>query len=185
MTEIARLKPKDIVFVFIDLQKKLLDAIDNHEKLVAANILLLEAAKILQLPYVVTTQYKKGLGALWSSFAGNVQQEAIDKLTFSCLQDPSVQDRLSQIQKPWVVLSGIETHICVLQTCMDLLSAGRKVAVVSDAVAARSERDHEFGLRRMEASGALLVTNEMLIYELIGRSDSEAFKKILPLIKNS
>lgn len=185
MTQIVRLNPKDIIFVFIDLQKKLLDAMDNGEKVVAANLVLLEVAKILELPYVVTTQYKKGLGELWNTFAAQVVGEPLDKTTFSCLQDSAVQDRLETIQKPWVVLSGIETHICVMQTCLDLLSAGRKVAIVTDAVAARRERDHELGLRRMEKSGALLTTTEMLIYEIIGRSDSEAFKKILPLIKNS
>ncbi|HJZ11657.1 MAG TPA: isochorismatase family protein [Acidobacteriota bacterium] len=185
MTEIARLKVNDIIFVFIDLQKKLLDAIDNRERVVASNILLLEAAKVLNVPYIVTTQYKKGLGELWSSFAGHIADPALDKTTFSCLQNSSVQNQLNQMQKPWVVLSGIETHICVLQTCLDLLSAGRNVAVVTDAVAARHMDDHQLGLRRMEKSGALLVTKEMLIYEILGRSDAEAFKKLLPLIKNS
>ena len=185
MTEIARLKANDIIFVFIDLQKKLLDAIDNQEKVVASNILLLETAKALDLPYIVTTQYKKGLGELWSSFAEHVAERAFDKTTFSCLQNNSVKNQLNLLQKSWVVLSGIETHICVLQTCLDLLSNGRRVAVVTDAVAARHESDHELGLRRMEKSGALLVTKEMLIYEILGRSDDEAFKKLLPLIKSA
>jgi nicotinamidase-related amidase len=82
-----------------------------------------------------------------------------------------------------VVVTGVETHICVLQTALDLMAQGRNVAVVTDSVAARKEEDHQRGLNRMEKSGAIMVTKEMLIYELLERSDVPEFKKILPLIK--
>jgi nicotinamidase-related amidase len=81
------------------------------------------------------------------------------------------------------VVSGVETHICVLQTVLDLLQTGYRVAVVADAIGARSSLDHQWGLHRMEHSGAMVVTAEMVIYELLRQSDSENFKKILLLIK--
>lgn len=184
MTEIPRLKSENIVFIFIDLQKKLLDAIPQSSDLVSGNIVLLEAARILGVPYTVTTQYRKGLGELDEAFARYVSVPVFDKTSFSCGADSSIRSHLDQFQREWAVVSGIETHICVLQTSLDLLRNGKKVAVVADAVGARHHNDHQAGLTRMEQSGALMVTREMLLYELLGRSDSENFKRILPLIKS-
>jgi nicotinamidase-related amidase len=107
----------------------------------------------------------------------------IDKATFSCTLDPAFAEELEKFPGQTVVVAGVETHICVLQTTLDLMERGRNVAVVTDSVAARKEEDHHRGLNRMEKSGAIMVTKEMLIYELLQRSDVPEFKKILPLIK--
>jgi nicotinamidase-related amidase len=107
----------------------------------------------------------------------------LDKISFSCMGDQTIAQELEKSGKRSLVISGIVTHICVLLNCLDLLEKGFQVFVVADAVSARNETNHEFGLKRMESAGALLVTAEMVIYELLGRSDSDAFKKILPLIK--
>src|SRR5574341_870442 len=183
MDKSGRLQPERIAFVFIDLQQKLLDKIENSERLLARNLLLLYAAQVLEVSYLVTSQYRRGLGNLAAGFAERVS-EVIDKICFSCVRDGDFQRRMEQLRKEWIVLSGVETHICVLQTALDLLDQGYRVAVVSDAVGARGAENHQRGLARMENSGAMIVTTEMLIYELLGRSDTENFKKILPLIKN-
>lgn len=183
MTNIPRLSAEDIIFVFIDLQQSLLDRIVDAKKIEARNIMLIEAAKVLKIPSIVTTQYRKGLGELAQEFANRVEGQVLDKTSFSCAGDPAFADLLSKHKNRWVAIGGIETHICVTQTALDLMRAGRQVAVVADAVGARGAQDHALGLERMEKSGALPVTAEMLIYELIGRSDRPEFKQILPLVK--
>ena len=157
--------------------------ISNAAHLISRNDLLLQAANLLELPYLTTTQYRKGLGEIVSPLSSTAKTSPLDKTTFSCIGDVAITKHLQQSVRNSVVISGIETHICVLQTALDLLAAGYQVTVVADAVGARSSLDHDLGLKRMETAGALPVTSEMLIYELLGRSDSEKFKKILPLIK--
>jgi nicotinamidase-related amidase len=183
MPDVPHLKADNILFVFIDLQHRLLRNISNGESIIDRNLMLLEAAILMDVPYVVTTQYRKGLGELTPRLAEKIPS-VIDKTCFSCVGEPLFGRRFKSLQKDWTVISGVETHICVMQTTLDLLSEGYHVAVVSDAVAARGQENHSRGLRRMENSGALIVTTEMLIYELLGRSDSENFKKLLPLIKH-
>jgi nicotinamidase-related amidase len=184
MLKLPRLEPSNILFVCIDLQRKLLDAIPDVRGVLEANVVLLKTARILGIPSIVTTQYKKGLGELAGEIAELAGSNVLDKTAFSCGGDPQFQSEMERQERDWFVLSGVETHICVLQTALDLMRAGKNVAVVADAVAARRSRDHELGLNRMQSSGALIVTKEMLVYELLGRSDVPAFKQILPLIKN-
>jgi nicotinamidase-related amidase len=183
MTNIPKLQRDNIIFVLIDLQTKLLAKIQQASRIVNSNILLLEAANALNCLVIATTQYRKGLGNVVDQVASLVGEETIDKMSFSCVVSPAFQERLKNSSRDWVVVSGIETHICVLQTSLDLLREGYQVAVVTDAVGARAEEDHLRGLQRLEKSGALLVTTEMLIYELLGQSGTESFQKVLPLIK--
>lgn len=183
MTNIPRLTRDNILFVFIDLQEKLLMKIPDVQRLLSRNELLIAAANVLGLPYMLTSQYRKGLGEIAESLRNKINVPVLDKISFSCVGDENVAKELGKSGKRSVVISGVETHICVLQTCLDLLAKDFQVSVVADAVGARTETDHELGLKRMESAGALLVTAEMLIYELLGRSDSDLFKKILPLIK--
>jgi nicotinamidase-related amidase len=183
MTRIQRLKSNDILFIFIDLQKKLLNEINAAKKIVDNSRALLEVAELLGIPIIVTSQYQKGLGDLEEGIAEKVHGHVIDKTTFSCTLDPAFTEALEKYPGRSIVVTGVETHICVLQTALDLMERGRNVAVVTDSVAARKEEDHQRGLNRMEKSGAIMVTKEMLIYELLERSDVPEFKKILPLIK--
>ena len=184
MSDISRLSTDNILFLFIDLQQKLLDKIARAGQAVEGSVLLLEAARVLGIPAVVTTQYRKGLGDLAPEIQGRAQGSVLDKTSFSCGADDAIRAEMDRHNRDWVAIAGVETHICVMQTALDLLRSGRRVAVVADAVAARGDRDHDLGLRRMEAAGALLVTKEMLVYELLGRAGTPAFKQILPLIKS-
>lgn len=183
MTKIPRLKSNDILFIFIDLQKKLLNEIDAAKKIVDNNRALLEVAALLAIPIIVTSQYRIGLGDLEEEIAEKIPGKVIDKTSFSCTLDSGFTQELERYPARSVVVTGVETHICVLQTVLDLMEQGRNVAVVTDSVAARKDEDHQRGLNRMEKSGAIMVTKEMLIYELLERSDVPEFKKILPLIK--
>ena len=183
MTNIPRLNRDNILFVFIDLQEKLLMKIPDVQRLLSRNELLIGAANVLGLPYMLTSQYRKGLGEIAETLRDKIKVPVLDKTSFSCAADETIAKELEKTGRRSLVISGVETHICVLQTCLDLLAKGFQVSVVADAVGARAEMDHELGLQRMESAGALPVTAEMVIYELLGRSDTDAFKKLLPLIK--
>ena len=157
--------------------------IPDVQRLLSRNELLIAAANVLGLPYMLTSQYRKGLGEIAGSLRDKIKVPVLDKTSFSCMGNETVANEVDKSGRRSLVISGVETHICVLQTCLDLLAKGFQVSIVADAVGARNATDHELGLKRMESAGALPVTAEMVIYELLGRSDSDAFKKILPLIK--
>jgi nicotinamidase-related amidase len=179
------LRPERAVVVAVDLQDKLLPAIADHDRVVRNTVLILRLAEVLDIPVVLTTQYRKGLGDI----AGEVRAaapagEPLDKTTFGCFLDEGFVRRLKALGgRDQLVVTGVESHICVAQTVMGALEMGYEAHVVSDAVGSRSEANREIGLRRMERAGALISSAEMCVYELLGRSDTAAFKKMLPHLK--
>jgi nicotinamidase-related amidase len=180
----SRLVTTDVVLLVIDMQEKLLKAIHQAERAVSASRLLLRAAEILPFPALLTTQYKKGLGVIHSELAGLAGTgEPIDKMTFSCLASPEFSAALSATGRKTLLICGVETHICVLQTALDAIAAGYAVHIVSDATSSRDPRSIELGLRRMEREGAVISSTEMAIYELLGASGTPAFKSLLPYFK--
>ena len=137
------------------------------------------------LPILASTQYLKGLGPYLPSLEALVADvPQFDKVTFSAAADPATVSHLNSLKPALktVVLVGVETHICVYQTAMDLIDSGFSVYVVKDAVSARNLSDHEVGLARMQNMGAAVGSTEMLIYELLGRAGTSQFKEILPFI---
>jgi Isochorismatase family len=151
-------RPQEYSVLFIDLQEKLLTRIPNAQTILRRNQLLLEAANLLRLPYMLTCQYRKGLGEISEALTSKTTEVPSEKTSFSCLRDAEIENKLEQFDRKDVVLSGIETHICVLQTTLDLLAKGYHVSVVADAVAARNQVDHTLGLKRMERAGASILT---------------------------
>jgi nicotinamidase-related amidase len=180
----SRLLTTDVVLVIVDMQENLLKAIHHAERAVSASRLLLRAAEVLSFPTLLTTQYRKGLGAIHADIAGLAGTEGpIDKLTFSCLRSPEFCAALSATGRKTLLVCGVETHICVLQTALDAIGAGHAVHIVSDATSSRDPRNIELGLRRMEREGAVISSTEMAIYELLGASGTPAFKSLLPYFK--
>lgn len=181
------LRPERAVIVAIDLQEKLLPAIADRQKVVTNTVLILRLAEVLGIPVVLTTQYRKGLGetvAEVSAAAPGVTP--LDKTTFGCFLDDAFLRRLSELgSRDQLVVAGVESHICVAQTVLGALEKSYAVHVLSDAIGSRTEANREVGLRRMERAGALVSSAEMCVYELLGRSDTAAFKKILPHLKGS
>jgi nicotinamidase-related amidase len=179
------LRPDRAVLVLVDLQERLMPAIVGRERIVRNSVLLLRLARILDLPVVLTTQYRKGLGEIVPEVregAGGV--EPLDKVSFGCFQSEPFLSRLSALSgRDQLLLGGVESHICVAQTVLGALEKGYEVHLASDAVGSRTEENSRVGLSRMERAGALLSSAEMAIYELLGRSDGEAFKKMLPYLK--
>jgi nicotinamidase-related amidase len=179
------LDPKRAALVVVDLQERLLPVIDGRERVVRNSLLLMRLAEILKLPVVLTSQYKKGLGEIVPEVrAAAPGVEPLDKVAFGCFGDPGFQERLGTLGgRDQLVVTGIEGHICVCQTVLGALEKGYEVHVAGDAVGSRTPENYRVGLARMEREGALLSSAEMAIYELLGRSDGDAFKKMLPHLK--
>ncbi len=179
------LHPLRAALVVVDLQGKLLPVIEGRERVVRNSLLLLRLAEVLKLPVILTSQYKRGLGEIVPEVrAAAPGIEPLDKVTFGCFGDEGFQGKLRTLPgRDQLVVTGIEGHICVCQTVLGALEKGYDVHVATDAVGSRTDANYRIGLARMERAGALLSSAEMAIYELLGRSDGEAFKKMLPHLK--
>ncbi len=175
----ALLDPKTTTLVVIDLQEKLLPAIWEKERMLGNVTKLLQLARILGLRVVPTTQYSRGLGPTAPQIFGLLNREPIDKTSFGCFGDPQITAELTGT----LLVAGIEAHICVCQTVLGALDAGLPVHVAADATSSRTAANLEIGLERMRAAGAVISSTEMAIYELLGRSDREEFKRMLPYLR--
>ena len=185
--EVARqlLHPQQCALVVVDIQEKLLPPIHENERLVRNSQLLIRAAKILSLPVIVTTQYSKGLGQTVAEIASLLPDVTpLDKLEFGCFGNGQFCSTVANLNgRNTLLLCGMETHICVLQTALGALAQGHRVHVAADAVGSRSELNWKLGLERMRDAGAVISSTEMMIYELLGKSGTPAFKEMLQYIK--
>ncbi len=187
-SEIARrpLEAEQCTLVVIDVQEKLLPPIFQKEELVRNAQLLIRAARILKIPTLVSTQYAKGLGNTVPEIASLLLGvDAVEKTVFSCFGSEvfcSVLNRLPG-QRDTLLLCGMESHVCVMQTALAALGKGYLVHVASDAVGSRTKWNWKIGLDRMRAAGAVISSTEMMIYELMRVSSSGAFKELLPHLK--
>jgi len=185
MGQEPRIFKESTAFVVVDFQEALMKAMEPALKEKAVNNLriLCEAMSILNVPIVVTEQYPKGLGRTIPEVKEKIQQTPIEKIVFSCCQDEKFMSAIDALKKKATILTGVETHVCVLQTCLDLLAKGYAVHVVSNAVASRTADDWSIALRLMEKAGAWITTSEIILFQLLGRAGTEEFKKISRLVK--
>ncbi len=187
-SEIARrpLDAKECALVVVDIQQKLLPPIFNNEALVRNSQLLIRLANILEIPVLVTTQYAKGLGDTVPEIASLLPQTAaIDKLEFSCFGKDQFCSAVKSLpgNRTTMLLCGMEAHICVMQTALGALAQGYLVHVASDAVGSRAESNWRVGLDRMRDAGAVISSTEMMMYELLRKSGTPAFKELLQYLK--
>lgn len=171
--------------VVIDLQEKLVPAIDGADDVLANAHKLLELAKVLNLPTHLTTQYSKGLGPTVPEIAAATSVAPLDKVCFSCFGHAPFLEVVAASSKPGasLLLTGVETHICVLQTALGGLAAGYDIHVAADAVGARTASSHALGIERMRHAGVTISSAEMAIYELLGDASRSEFKQMLPFLK--
>jgi nicotinamidase-related amidase len=170
--------------LLVDIQERLLPAISGKEQLLQNALRLAQSAALLHLPVFVTEQYPKGLGPTVPDLARAVAGfRPIEKLSFSAWEAPGLPEALRAKAISEIVLCGIEAHVCVAQTCLDLLDAGSRAFVVADAVSSRTEENRRIGLERMRAAGAILVSTEMILFELLERAGTQEFKQVQRLIK--
>ena len=180
------LNRSDTLLVIVDMQEPFLRGIAEQERLLANVSLLLQAAVILEIPVIATTQYAERMGGLIPEVAALLPfstGEPLDKLSFSCAGAPAFQRRLEESQRHQIVLCGVETHICVAQTALDLVHLGYQTHVVADAVSARSVEKHKLGMERVRDSAVLPCAAESAIYEWLCEAGTPEFKAILKLVK--
>jgi nicotinamidase-related amidase len=185
-SEVARqpLESDRCALIVVDIQQKLLPPIFQKDQLVRNAKLLIRAAGILKIPAILSTQYAKGLGGTVPEIA-SLLPAAIDKNLFSCFGSDAFCTLLKRLpgNRNTLLLCGMESHICVMQTALAALREGYLVHVASDAVSSRTEWNWKVGLDRMRAAGAVISSTEMMIYELMRSSSSPAFKELLPHLK--
>ena len=181
---IKRIKREDTILTAIDFQEKLLPAMFKADETEAAAARLAEGLNVMDIPRLVTTQYAKGLGKTVDSVAEALGDfEPIDKNTFSAWKNEEYRKALEASERKTVILMGIEAHICVEQTVLDLMENGYTVFVPADCVQSRNPANREISLRRMEAAGAVITCSESILYELMGSSKAAEFKAISAIIK--
>jgi len=170
--------------VLVDVQERLFPHMDQHEKLLRRIRILLEGLKILQVPLLVTEQYPKGLGPTLQPLSMLLdKQDVTEKLSFSCCGEAAFSDALKSLKRPIIILSGIEAHVCVLQTTLDLLEEGYSVVVVEDCISSRNPEDKRVAVERMRSEGAVISTCESVLFELTKVAGTDEFKAISRLVK--
>jgi nicotinamidase-related amidase len=174
----------DTALLVIDVQDKLLAKIPAADTLVRNIAFLIDGAKLLGLPIQATEQYPKGLGPTVPELAKRLPEPRPDKVAFSCCAIPSVVEGFHRAARPKVVLAGMETHVCVQQSALDLLALDFRVYVPVDAVASRFAVDHEMALRRLEKEGVILTTSEAAVFEWVGGAGTPQFKSISQLVQD-
>ncbi len=179
----------DRAFVLvIDLQEKLVPLVHHHERVVAAGATLLDCVAVFELPVLATEQYPKGLGRTVQALSGRLEKSnatVIEKATFSAWAHPHVRETILTLDRPQVVMIGIEAHICIQQTTLDLISRDYDVFVCADAVGSCSRIDYKQALERMRQEGAFVTTVESVLFELCNRCDTAQFKAMLNIIRTS
>jgi nicotinamidase-related amidase len=176
-----RVKLSDCVLLVIDVQDRLIDTIADHAAVVQNVKVLIKAAEVLGVPVLATEQEKLGetVPELKSILGGS----PFRKLSFSCCGNPEFMSKLREVGKRTVIACGIETHICLVQTVLDLLKRRCRVLVVRDATSSHAMIDRETALERMKDAGAVITTTEAIIYELTEKAGTEEFRKILEIVK--
>lgn len=177
-----RLKVEDTALLVVDLQEKLLPKIINADDVARNATFMVKAAKTLGVPVLATEQYPKGLGATVEPLRSLIEK-VWEKQSFSAVREGGVLDFLKSDARIKVVLVGIEAHICVMQTVLDLLNQGFHVFICVDAVSSRYAIDVKIALKRMQQAGAVLVTSETCVYELLETAANPVFKEISAMVQ--
>ena len=179
------LSAEGCVLLVVDVQEAFAGAIHEIERVVERSRVMIEAAKLLGLPIVATEQYPKGLGRTVEVLQGAMgeEQRYFEKLTFSCCGEEAVREAIVGTGRREVLLVGIEAHVCVAQTALDLQAMGLRPFVAVDAVSSRRQSDAEVALERLARAGVALTTTEAAIMEMTVWSKHEAFKGISRLIR--
>jgi isochorismate hydrolase len=170
--------------VIVDIQERLFPHMYKREELERNVGILIKGLNLLNVPLLLTEQYSKGLGKTIPSISDNIDNiEPIEKISFSCCDESRFLKELNMLNKKFVILAGIETHVCILQTVLDLIENGFHPVLVEDCVSSRKENDKKIAVERIRSNGAIITTYESILLELCRVAGTETFKKISGLIK--
>lgn len=181
-----RIKIDNTLCLIIDLQEKLLPHISNREELLRNVTILLKGVTKLAVPVFYTEQYPKGLGETVKeikTLLDDANAKHFIKNTFSCCGIPNFLSEIECLKRKTVIIAGIEAHICVLQTVIDLLEKGFMPVIMEDCISSRKEKDKEVALKRIISEGGVVSTVESILFELLNTSEHPSFKDISKLVK--
>ena len=168
----------------IDIQEKLFLHMDQKDELLRKCLILLKGLQVLKVPVMITEQYPKGLGPTLDQVNQAVGLvNPIEKISFSCCHEPAFVESLEHFKRNTIIICGIEAHVCVLQTVIDLIDSGYKPVVVADCVSSRNGEDKRISLERMQVEGAVITTCESILFELARVAGTDEFKVISGLVK--
>ncbi len=178
------LSSETTALLIIDIQEKILAVMQNPEMVISNTIKLIKGFKVLRLPIFFTEQYPKGLGSTAKQIANELEGfNPIQKMSFSCFGADDLFKRLSDNNISQVVVAGIESHVCVQQTVLDLLANNIQINVAADAVNSRKEIDYKTAIERMRNNGAEITTTEAILFELLNVCGTDEFKSISKIVK--
>jgi hypothetical protein len=179
-----RILKERTIALMIDFQERIFPVIHENEKLLTNVPILIKGLKALGVTIFVTEQYVKGLGPTVGPIAdamGDIKR--IEKMSFSCCDEPKLMEGIAVTGKENVIIAGIESHVCVLQTVTDLVRNGYHPVVVEDCISSRRENDKRIAIERMKKEGAIITTYESILFELLRHSGTEQFRTISRLVK--
>ncbi len=177
------LKKESTALLIIDIQERILNVMQNKENVIENTLKLVKGFKTLELPIYYTEQYPKGLGETADSIKKEIEGTAIQKITFSCSGAGELFQELIKNDLSQIVLCGIESHVCVQQTALDLLHNGFQVDIAADATSSRKEMDYITALERMRNNGCEVTTTESILFELLTVCGTPEFKAISKIVK--
>ena len=179
-----RIKKDNTIGVVIDIQEKLYPYITDHETITRNNRILINGLKVMKIPLVVTQQYTKGLGETIPEIREVLGAfKYIEKMAFSCCDEPRFNEELALSTRTNIIVTGIEAHVCVMQTVNDLIGQGYQPIVVEDCIGSRKPNDKKIAVDRMRQSGAIITTYESILFELLKYSGTDEFREISRLVK--
>ena len=172
------------ILVIVDVQERLIPSMSRQQALIDNLSRLVRGITALKMPIILTEQYPEKLGGTVAEISSIPDDPIlVSKRCFSCWQESTFRNKLNSVNHENVILAGIETHVCVYQSAIDLIINGFNVHLVADAVSSRKDSNREFGIERMKQDGVKLTTTEMVLFELIGVAQGEDFKQILNIIR--
>lgn len=172
------------LLLVVDFQQAMLKVMDAWEEIARRVNQLTRAADVLGVPIVLTEQYKKGLGETIPEVLRVIELPRVfHKEYFSACLEKDFLPWVSSFEREAIVLVGMETHVCVLQTGLDLIRAGYQVQLAADAVASRSDHDRNIAIELLRQAGAVITTTEIVIFQWARRANTEEFRKVLPIVK--
>jgi nicotinamidase-related amidase len=179
------LSAETALLVLIDLQEPFLQSVDERDRVLDRCGFLAASAEILKLPIIATVQYAARMGGVVDGISRLAPSagEPLDKMCFSCAGSDAFLDRVRSSERRQILIAGIETHICVAQTALDLLHHGYQVHVAADAVSSRGMDRHKLGMEKIRDAGGIPCSAEQAVFELLQESGTAEFKRVLGLVK--
>lgn len=173
------LQTSNSLLLVIDIQSRLAPYIHQGSKVVNNTLWLIEVARACEVPVRMTEQYPQGIGPTVPPIAAKIDSnELLQKMHFSAVKEPDIKDHLAKLGRQQIIVTGTETHVCCLQTSLDLLELGYEVYLVEEALGSRRDADKKLGLQRMQQAGAVIVNKEMVAFEWLEKAGTDQFRQV-------